>query len=275
MARPKVLITGAAGRIGQVLTHHLTEHYDLVLTDIRQPRQLYGHPFIQGDVTDLDGMRSICQSIDIVLHLAGDPNPAAAWESLLPGNIIGVYNLFQAAYEAGCQRVIYASSVNAVLGYPQEVQVHTHTPIRPPNLYGATKVWGEAVAYFYADQKDLSCICLRLGGARHHEDGAFYPGNPMLDRMITHRDLVKLFIASIEAPSELRFGIFHGTSNNRWKRFDISDARRVLGYEPEDDTFGLANNNARKPWLLFWRRVLKRFKRILVRLGIRQRMEPQ
>jgi hypothetical protein len=46
--------------------------------------------------------------------------------------------------------------------------------------------------------------------------------------------------ASIEAPESVRYGVFHGLSNNRWKRFDISDARSVLGYEPQDDAFLLA-----------------------------------
>lgn len=268
MGKPKILITGAAGYIGSILTHRLTGYYNLVLTDIRQPKNLFNHSFIKADITDLDTIRDVCQNIDMVLHLAGDPDPMAPWESLLPRNIVGVYNIFQAAHEAGCQRVIFASSVNAVLGYPRDVQVHTNMPVRPPNLYGACKVWGEAIARFYADQKGLSCICLRLGSVLRREHEAIRLDKPIIDRILTLEDLTKLVVASIEAPNDLRFGIFHGTSDNRWKRFDISDARTVLGYRPEDDAFVLAKFNARMRWYFFLKRVLRRLKRSLVWLGI-------
>lgn len=236
----KVLITGAAGRIGSFLTNHLTDRYEFVLTDIIPPAHLHGHRFVQADIADLEAMRAVCTGIDTVVHLAADPNMEANWESLLPRNIIGLYNVFQAAHEARCRRVIFASSVNAVFGYPAEVQVHTDMPVRPLNLYGATKCWGEAVACFYADELGISAICLRFGWVQSRDSELIRPDHPYLDIMLTYHDLAKLVVASIEAPDDLRFGIFHGVSNNRWKRLDISDARERLGYEPEDDAFVLA-----------------------------------
>ena len=64
--------------------------------------------------------------------------------------------------------------------------------------------------------------------------------------MLTYEDLVRLVVASIEAPNDLRFGVFHGVSNNRWKRLDISEARALLGYEPQDDAFALAELNKKQ-----------------------------
>src|SRR5262249_37590278 len=122
--RTRVLITGAAGRIGSFLTRHLANQYDFVLTDVRPPADTCGFPFIAADISHLDAMRALCSDIDTVVHLAADPSTAATWESLLPRNIVGVQNIFQAAHESGCRRVIFASSVNAVAGYPREVQVH-------------------------------------------------------------------------------------------------------------------------------------------------------
>jgi nucleoside-diphosphate-sugar epimerase len=116
-------------------------------------------------------------------------------------------------------------------------------PVRPLNLYGASKAWGEAVACLYADQRNLSAICLRFGWVIGRENLQAHADHPWLDIVLTYHDLAKLVTASIEAPDELRFGIFHGVSNNRWKRLDISDARKVLGYEPEDDAFELAKRN--------------------------------
>lgn len=136
--------------------------------------------------------------------------------------------------------MIFASSVHVVAGYEVDVQVHTNMPVRPPNLYGASKAWGEAVARFYAEQKDLSVICLQFGWVIDRNSKHIRSENPNLNVMLTFEDLTRLVKASIEAPPDLRFGIFHGVSNNRWKRQDISDARNLLGYKPKDDAFDLA-----------------------------------
>jgi nucleoside-diphosphate-sugar epimerase len=236
----RVLIMGAAGKIGSCLTRHLHDHYELLLTDLRWPAETHGQRFIQADIADPQAVRSLCQDIDTVIHLAADPNMDATWETLLPRNIIGLYNVFQAAHEAMCRRVIFASSVNAVFGYPPDMQVHTSMPVRPINLYGATKAWGEAVASVYAEQHGLSAICLRFGWVISRDDPRLRADHPYIDIALTYEDLAKLVIASIDAPDKLRFCVFHGTSDNRWKRLDISDARTVLGYAPEDDAFVLA-----------------------------------
>jgi nucleoside-diphosphate-sugar epimerase len=235
----KVLITGAAGRIGSYLTTHLTDRYNFVLTDIRPPANTQGFPFTEADITDFEAMRQLCQGVDTVVHLAADPSTRAGWESLLPKNIIGVYNVFEAAHQAGCRRVVFASSVNAVIAYPGEVQIKTSMPVRPGNLYGATKAWGEAVASFYADEKALSAICLRFGAVQHRDSQWINLDNNLIDIILTYEDLAKLIVASIDAPDDFRFGVFHGVSNNRWKRLDISDAREQLGYEPVDDAFAI------------------------------------
>jgi nucleoside-diphosphate-sugar epimerase len=235
-----VLITGAAGRIGSSLTRDLVGRYDLTLADVRPPGDTHGFPFVEADITDLDAMRRLCRGMDTVVHLAADPSMEATWDSVLPRNVVGLYNVFQAAHEAGSRRVIFASSVNAVFGYPKDVQVRTDMPVRPLNLYGASKAWGEAVACFYADQRGLSAICLRFGWVINRDSDLIRPNHPYLDIALTYEDLTRLMVASIEAPDTLRFGVFHGISNNRWKRLDISDARELLGYMPEDDAFELA-----------------------------------
>jgi nucleoside-diphosphate-sugar epimerase len=238
--RPKVLITGAAGRIGSFLTQQLAGRYDFALTDMRPPVDARGFPFVEADIADLEAMRGLCQGVDTVVHLAADPSTKASWESLLPRNVVGLYNVFQAAHEAGCRRVIFASSINAVNGYPRELQIHTGMPVRPANLYGATKAWGEAVACFYADQRGLSAICLRFGWVIARDSPLLKTQRDLLDIALTYEDLARLVQASIDAPDSLRFGVFHGVSNNRWKRLDIGDARQLLGYAPQDDAFELA-----------------------------------
>lgn len=233
-----VLITGAAGRIGSFLSRTFADRYDLVLTDAR-PLDDAPAPFSEADISDFDALRRLCDDVDTVVHLAADPSTHATWDSLLPRNVVGVYNVFEAAQQAGCRRVVFASSINAVIGYPHEMQIHTSQPVRPGNLYGATKAWGEALACYYADQRGLSAICLRFGWVTPR-DMPHVPHDHLLSMGLTYEDLGRLVAASIDAPDDVRFGIFHGVSNNRFKRLDITDARAILGYAPEDDVFALA-----------------------------------
>jgi uronate dehydrogenase len=239
MTKQKLLITGAAGRIGQRLTAHWRDRYDFVLTDKRALGETHGFPFTEAHLSDLETIRPLFTGVHTVIHLANDANPKATWESLLPNNVIANYNVFQAALEKGCKRVIFASSVNAIANYPADVQVTTNMPVAPPNLYGATKAWGEALGRFYADQKGLSVICLRLGWVTDKDNKRLVPDFPLLDIALTYDDLLRLFDACM-ATTSVRFGLFHGISNNRFKRLDISDTRRVLGYEPQDDAYVLA-----------------------------------
>jgi len=171
--------------------------------------------------------------VDFV-HLAADPSPSATWDSVLNVNITGAYNTFVAAKACGCRRVVYASSIHAVSGYPSDVQVKTSEPINPGDLYGVSKCFGEALARYMAEQERLSSICLRIG-AFQPIAAAKDPGSiGMLDAWISRRDCNQLIERSIDV-QELHFAIFHGLSDNRFKRLDISDARELLGYAPQDD----------------------------------------
>jgi nucleoside-diphosphate-sugar epimerase len=232
------LITGAAGNIGSRLTRAFAGRYDLLLSDVREPADTAGAPFVRADLADLDAMRALCQGVDTVVHLGADPSMHAVWESLLPNNLVGAYNTFLAAKEAGCRRLVFASSVNAVFGYPPDVQVHLGAPVRPINLYGATKCWGEALASVFSEQ-GLSCLCLRFGWVIARDDEQLVPGHEYLDIALTYEDLAQLVGCAIDAPDSLRLGTFHGTSNNLFKRLDITESRRALGYAPVDDAFAL------------------------------------
>ena len=238
-----VLITGAAGRIGSYLTAHLKDEYAFSLTDIKAPAQTYGFPFTEANLTDLDALRALCKGVDTVIHLAADPSTHAKWDSLLPNNLIGLYNIYQAAEEAGCRRVIFASTVNTVTGYHEGVTIWPDMPVHPGNLYGATKVWGEAAGYVYADQGVISVICLRFGWVVPVDSPWITAESNMLDMVLTLPDLTNLVHRSIEAPDTLRYGIFHGISDNRHKRLDITSAREVLGYAPQHDGFAIAEQN--------------------------------
>jgi uronate dehydrogenase len=238
--KQKFLITGAAGRIGQLFVHHLKDRYDLVLTDIVDAPETFGFTFVKADISSLESIRPLFDDVHTVIHLAADYRREASWESLLPNNMIGVYNVFEAAHQAGCKRVIFASSINSVDGYPEGVQIHTNMPVAPLNLYGASKAWGEAVGRFYADFKGLSVHCLRLGWVTPHDNEFIKTkaNTVMLSMTLTHRDLLNLLESCLT--SELHFAMVHGISDNTFKRLDLSDTKTNLGYAPTDDSFVLA-----------------------------------
>lgn len=238
MKRQRVLITGAAGRIGSLLAQHWREHHELLLTDIRLPAIATSATFVTSDLSDLESMRPLFENIDTVIHLAADPRPNASWQSLLPNNVVATHNVLEAATEAACHRVILASSLNAVAGYAPDVQVTTTMPVAPANLYGAAKAFAEAMGRYYADQRKLSVLCVRLGAVVEVNDPRLVPDHPLLDSMLTTADLLKLYDACMST-DDINFGIFHGISDNRFKRLDLSDTRAVLNYDPGDDAFVL------------------------------------
>src|SRR5581483_6594825 len=137
------------------------------------------------DLSDLDGLKRICRGIDTIVHMAGDPSPTAVWRELLDANIIGTYHVFAAAKAAGVRRVIYASSIHAVSGYPADYQVHTTDPVNPGDLYGVSKCFGEALARYMAEKEGVSAICLRIGGFQPPEPMRGDKGIEMLDAWVS------------------------------------------------------------------------------------------
>jgi UDP-glucose 4-epimerase len=243
--RRRVLVTGAAGNIGAYFAEHARERYELRLMvrpgdDDAERLRGFGE-VVEGDLSDLEGMKRLCAGIDTVLHLAGDASPSATWQSLLDANIIGTYHTMVAAKAAGCRRLIYASSIHAVSGYAPDIQVKTSEPVNPGDLYGVSKCFGEALGRYMAEQEGLSVIALRIGAFQPIEAAEDEGGVAMLDAFVSQRDLTQLIVRCIDDEA-LRFAIFHGLSDNRFKRLDISDARALVGYSPEDD---LTDENVR------------------------------
>jgi nucleoside-diphosphate-sugar epimerase len=242
--RPRILVTGGSGRIGGLVAANLQGRYDLTLLDRRPPVDP-SLPFVYADISLANALAPHFQDIDTVLHLAADPRSTAPWSSLFPNNIVGTYHVIQAACAAGCRRVVFASSLHAVLGYPLHVFIDSRTPPRPANLYGASKAWGEALARVYAAASSTSILCVRIGLVARPDAPQVTPGHPHLDRVVTERDLVNILAACIEAPANAHFGIFHAVSDRSSRRFDLRPAEELLGFVPLDNPRRLAWRNLR------------------------------
>ena len=235
--RRRVLITGAAGRIGSFFASKMHQKYDLrlmVREDDEDVDAIEGlGEVVVCDLAELPQLEKLCEGVDTVVHLAGNPSPSQTWDSALQNNISGTYNAFVAAKAAGCRRVIYASSIHAVSGYPKNIQVKTSEPVNPGDLYGVTKCFGEALGRYMAEQEGLSVIAIRIGGFQP-ESTAEKPKLGLMDGWVSREDLTQLIERCIDV-KQLQWAVFHGLSNNVFNRLDISDARELVGYDPQDD----------------------------------------
>jgi nucleoside-diphosphate-sugar epimerase len=247
-ARRRVLLTGAAGGIGQAFFRAARDRYSFRLADreVIAAETLEGdehdHEAFQLDLVEIDACKRACEQIDTVVHLAADANPAAPfYESLLDNNIKATYNIFRAARDRGCRRVIFASSAWVMGGYAPDVQLAPEAPLRPVNLYGVSKCFGEAVAAYFAQTEGLSSIVVRIGA---YDDGSEQnwlraaPHVRELASYVSARDLHQLLAQCIEVP-DITFAIVHGLSENRFKRLDLTSTRALLGYAPQDDAFAV------------------------------------
>ena len=243
-----VLITGMSGLIGGILRRHLEEKGDYKLRALNRS-VVEGVDSFQGDISDLDAIRSAFEGQDVVVHLAAYLG-GKDWEGQLNGNIIGTYNVFEAARLAGVARVVYASSGNTIRGFedvapydaiaagrfesvPDDFAKITHEQVRPADIYGAAKVFGEALARHFSDEYGMSMIGVRIGGVR--------PGNrPTVIRersiYLSHDDVASVLTSCVDAADDLKCDVFLATSNNKWSYRDLTHPKDVLGWSPKDSS---------------------------------------
>jgi NAD+ dependent glucose-6-phosphate dehydrogenase len=253
-AASRVLVTGADGVIGGVVRRHLVNQYQLSYLT-RRAASFGSHV---GNIADLASILPAFEGIDAVIHLAASSSVDASWEEILSDNIVGTYNIFEAAVRAGVSRVVFASSNHTVGMYEVEGapglydaedprSYGTETPLRPDSLYGVSKIFGEAIGRLYADRHGLSVICLRIGAVREHDDPtnasdeqtSLLPGltADQLGRRLravwlSHRDCAQLIRRALQ--TDTRFAVVYGVSNNPGRFWDLDGARDLIGYEPLD-----------------------------------------
>jgi len=221
----KVLITGAAGDVGTRLRRLLKDVYDLRVSDIKRPADLRAdEKFMQADLAQLDQVERIVDGMDGIIHLGGF-SVEGPWETILHANIIGCYNLFEAAREHGVKRVVFASSNHAMGFYPRAQKIPIDVTVRPDSRYGVSKAFGEALGAMYADKHGLRVLCLRIGNV----------GDQPLDLRrlsiwLKPEDLAQLVRIGLEHP-DLRFEVFYGMSDNARAWWDNSRAY-AFGYRP-------------------------------------------
>jgi uronate dehydrogenase len=225
----RVLLTGAAGRIGRHLRVGMQGRYTLLRVTDRIDLGLaaVGEEVFTGDLNNGSDLSAMLDGIDCVAHFAG-VSEEDTWENVLSGNIEAVYALFEAARRSGVRRIVFASSHHAVGFYRREVMLDETMPPRPDTRYGVSKVFGEALASLYADKHGLEIVVLRIGSCRDAPED-----RRQLFTWISPADMLRLAVAAIEAPS-VGYEIVYGVSANEDRRWNDRGTDRI-GYVPQDN----------------------------------------
>jgi uronate dehydrogenase len=223
-----VLITGAAGDVGTHLRRELAGKYRIRAADARPMTKIAHEAVARADVSKMADALRITKGVDAVVHLAGY-SVEGPWEAILSANIVGCYNVFEAARRNGVKRILFPTSNHAVGFYRREQTIDHRVYPRPDSRYGVSKVFGEALGSLYADKYGMQVFCMRIGNV-----------NPApidkrrLSIWFSPRDLAQLVTIGIEHP-DIRFEIVYGISGNRRAWYDNANALR-LGYRPQDDS---------------------------------------
>jgi len=228
---PTVLLTGAAGALGRVLTGPLRQRFGtLRLSDLPGPLAALGEPgAVACDLADVAAVHALLEGVDAVVHLGGVA-VEGPFEPILQANIRGVHHLYEAARRQGTRRIVFASSNHVTGGYAQGRLTHPDDPPRPDGNYGLSKLFGEGTARLYWDRYGIETVCLRIGTVTPEDRP---PDRRALSIWLSHADLVRLVVASLTAP-EVGFLVAYGMSDNPRGWWDTREAWARLGYTPQD-----------------------------------------
>jgi uronate dehydrogenase len=226
----RLLLTGAAGGLGKVLRDSLKPFAAVLrVSDIAPLGAAQAHEEVQPcDLADKAAVSALVQGCEAVVHMGG-VSVERPFEEILPANIQGVFNLYEAARAHGCQRVVFASS-NHVIGFHKQGEViDADCAKRPDGYYGLSKSYGEDLSRFYFDRYGIETVCIRIGSSFPEPKD-----RRMLITWLSYRDLTELIRCALFTP-QVGHTIVYGMSNNRDKWWDNSKAAH-LGFVPQDSS---------------------------------------
>ncbi len=224
----RLLLTGAAGSLGKMLRDRLKTNCDtLRLSDrIDFGAAGAGEEIVLADLADADAVHAMVAGVDAIVHMGGI-SVEGPFTPILQANIVGVYNLYEAARKHGTKRVVFASSNHVTGFYKQSETITADRPARPDGYYGLSKAFGEDISRMYFDRYGIETACVRIGSS--------FPeprDRRMLATWLSYDDLHRLITACLTTPV-LGHTIIFGMSDNAVTWWDNTQARHV-GYVPQD-----------------------------------------
>ncbi|MEO0504990.1 MAG: NAD(P)-dependent oxidoreductase [Bacteroidota bacterium] len=235
----KLLITGGFGKIARYFIQNHHHQYQIIAADIVVKEGVFPNvvQVEEADLRDAKRCLELCEGVDTVVHFAGMVDPVSESDEILEVNIKTTQNIFKAAVAKNCHRLIFASSAQTIESYHTDIQVHKDMLVKPKNLYGVSKCFGEALAAYYANNKAISAISLRIGAYEFPND--FTEMNARdLSAYLHPDDFNQLLVGCIETEG-IKYEVLNAISDNRYKRLDITEAIEKVGYQPKADAFEL------------------------------------
>jgi uronate dehydrogenase len=233
--RPLVVITGAAGHVGQLTSQALAGRYRLRLVDLEWPGESLdvqdGTERLVLDLSNRQAWDHAIASADAVVHLAGHPYPGIDARTAVEGGAMLTAHLSAAATGAGIKRIVFASSIHTMGLYNRQAQypIRQQWPARPCCEYGAAKVFSENLLEILTERTPISVVCLRLGLT------GYLPGTARFaSQWLGPRDYAQLLHSSLTVP--IKFGTYLGMSAEAAQKWDLSETVKDLGFRPSDPT---------------------------------------
>ena len=225
-----LLLTGAAGGLGQALRERLKANCEVLRLSDRVDFGPAGEheEIMLADLADAQAVNTMVQGVNAIVHLGG-VSVEGAFGPILQANILGMYNLYEAARLHGVKRIVFASSNHVTGFYRQSDTIDASAPPRPDSLYGVSKAFGEDLSRFYFDRYGIETACVRIGSSF-----AEPRDRRMLATWLSFDDLHRLISACLSTPV-LGHSIIFGMSDNAVTWWDNRCAKHV-GYVPQDSS---------------------------------------
>ena len=226
----RLLLTGANGNLGRELRPRLRAYCDTLRLSHRSEMGPAGpgEEIVIADLADAEAVLALLRGVDAVVHMGG-VSTEQPWASILAGNIVGAYNLYESARRNGVRRIVFASSNHVTGFYRQDEVVSPRDPVRPDGLYGLSKAFGENLAQLYWDRYRIETVSLRIGSAF-----AAPKDRRMLATWMSFDDTERLVAAALGAPV-VGHSVVYGMSDNHTTWWDNTPARHI-GYRPQDSS---------------------------------------
>lgn len=253
----RVLVTGCAGAVGKAVCWELMRcgHWVRGFDLISMPAEITLNESLIGSIQDRAALDPAMSGIDVVVHLAAQPDQGDFYTQIVPNNIIGTYNVFEAARAADVKRVVLASTVQVVSGIDwTQAPIKVEHGTAPTNTYALSKVFAEELGRMYARLYAMSVIAVRIGWFARSAESARQIGQGGRSIYLSPGDAGRFFERCVRAeiapnlpppgcaagPSEPRalaagdFHILFASSRPPGKPpLDLETAKRVIGYEPQ------------------------------------------
>ena len=234
--RLRILVTGAAGAVGAHVVEALLDRgHEVRGLDLKKSRTAVEQ--FTTSVTDLHGLRVAARGMDVIVHTAGVPERQNFGASLVPHNIIGTHNVFEAARLEAVGRVVNTSSIRVVGGLNRETgKIGLEAGFVPGDHYGVSKVAGEVIGEMYSRRFGIAVASVRLGWfVRNRKEADALPSIPLGRRIyLSHNDAKDFYVRAVEQPGISHAVVFVTSYNGGDPAFDLEPARRVFGYSPKD-----------------------------------------